>query len=501
MHYHLRYLYPAYFRRWPEIITDVPTRCVRSAVTGLPVALIIKDAHQFPCTVVSLSVRITGRHHRTEKVFSCAIHTHAPYFAKLFFLPVDLFETEQYLQIETTIEIELNGKKKRFLQDSYPGLKTPFYTTYLTDNPLPLPHNWFAGDPHYHSIYTRDQVEFGADLHTTAEMARALGLTWFFVTDHSYDLDDCEEDCTRNDPDLPIWHAMRQTATTLDTPDMRIIPGEEVSIGNHKRHNVHMLAINHTDFIQGSGDSAERGLQATPTSWLTNIGKLHAQDNLFAAAHAVEHVPFLQRMLLRRDTWYEQDFHNSGITHGQFINSAEDRDIFTGLKGWKKLLLRGNRILLLAGNDAHGNFNIMRQIRHPFITLFASHKQTFGNFFTVFQHNTNDPVAGLKAGRIVVSNGPFIQCSLHTTHGSYQINDQCPAGDAALRYNAVTTPQMGSITRILLHIADFHKGCETTQTAPSDGTVVRLPGNGYLRMEVQTQKKGLAFTNPIWISS
>lgn len=501
IHYHLRYLYPAYFRRWPEIITDVPTRVIRGAVPGIPVVLIIKDAHRYPCTVLSLTVRIAGRRHRSEKVFDCQIQAHKPYFAKRFYLPCDQFDSEQYLQIDTSIEIELRGKKKRFNQDSFPGLKTPFFTTYLTDKPLPLPHNWFAGDPHYHSIFTNDQVEFGADLETTAVMARALGLSWFFVTDHSYDLDDCEDNCTRNDPALPIWHAMQKAAAEADAPDLRVIPGEEVSIGNHRAHNVHLLAVNHKEFIQGSGDSAERGLNATPTSWLTEIKALHTSNNFFAAAHAVEHVPLLQRLLLRRDNWYEQDFVNSGITHGQFINSAAETDIHTGIKGWKKLLLRGNRILLLAGNDAHGNFNVMRQIHHAFITLFASGKQTFGNFFTMFQHSSNDPVAGLKAGRIVVSNGPFIQCSLQAKGRCYQINDTCSSTDVVLHYTAESTAEKGAISSILLHIGDYHTGKEISRAAPPSKTTITLPASGYLRMQVQTQKKGLALTNPIWITT
>ncbi len=501
IHYHLPLLYPAYFRRYPEIITDVSTRVIRPTTAGIPVALIIKDAHRYPCTVVSLLVRISGSEQQRTKLFDLNISLSQPYFAKCFFLPHGSFAAEQYLHIETEIVVRIKNRTRRFKQDSYPGLRTPFYSTYLTDSPLPFPPTWFAGDPHYHSIFTQDQVEFGADLVTTRIMAQALGLSWYFVTDHSYDLDDCIDSYTKNDPALPLWHRMQEAVGHADSAAVRIIPGEEVSIGNCKEHNVHLLAIQHQDFLPGMGDSAEEWGKNTPTTPLRDIATKHHPTNLFIAAHPAEPAPLSQKLLLKRDHWHEQDFIDGAITHGQFINCNETPDVLRGIKAWTSLLLKGHHIFLMAGNDAHGNFNFMRQIKLPFLTLFVAKKQTFGAVFTVFQHQSNDPVAGLKGGKIIVSNGPFITFELRTDHGIYPMGSTVSASVATVHYQAASMAEKGEISEIVLHVGNVETGIENATPAPPDGSSIQLPPEGYLRMALYTQKKGLAFTNPIWIKA
>ena len=140
-----------------------------------------------------------------------------------------------------------------------------------------------------------------------------MGLSWLFVTDHSYDLDDSLTSCTKNDADLPIWNQMQKDVKEYDSNELRIIPGEEVSIGNSKGENVHMLAINHNEFIDGYGDSAEKWFRNKPQHFLNEINKLHKDSNLFIAAHPIEKIPFMQKLTLRRGNWSDEDYQNSGI--------------------------------------------------------------------------------------------------------------------------------------------------------------------------------------------
>ena len=163
------------------------------------------------------------------------------------------------------------------------------------------------------------------------------------------------------------------------------------------------------------------------------IKKLHTDENLFIAAHPFEKVPFLQKLTLRRGNWRQIDFIDGGINFLQAINSNGRNEVENSIEEWVKLLLAGNRYFLVAANDAHGNFNVMRQIKKPFWKLFSSQKQTFGNFFTAFQHNSNDPIQGLKAGKIIVSNGPFLSFELIRNTKKYAIGSVVSARKAKLK--------------------------------------------------------------------
>jgi hypothetical protein len=328
-------------------------------------------------------------------------------------------------------------------------------------------------------------------------MARAMGLDWMFVTDHSYDLDDCEDDCTKNDPELPIWKKMQEDCLKFDAKDFRIIAGEEVSIGNNEDKNVHLLVINHPHFIAGCGDSAEKWFRNFPQNSLKMIGRLQGNNSLFIAAHPFEKIPFLQKITLRRGEWNAEDFDNARIEFLQGINGKED--IQSTVSAWTELLLQDKRYYLVAGNDAHGNFNVMRQIKSPFWKLFSSQKQTFGNIFTAFSFPTNDPIAGLRNKNIIVSNGPFLSFRLQKDNTSYNIGSQIPPGKVKLDFVAESTPEFGEIEQITLSIGQPDQKLERKFHQLRNLMELTLPEKGYVRLELKTQNQGYAFTNPIWV--
>jgi hypothetical protein len=292
---------------------------------------------------------------------------------------------------------------------------------------------------------------------------------------------------------------MFQNCRNADKPDFRVNPGEEVSIGNAKSRNVHLLAINHDKFIEGSGDSAERWFRNKPQHHLTEIKTLHSDSNLFIAAHPFEKIPFMQKITLRRGNWKTEDFENSGITFLQAINSAEPDDVFESIEKWKNLLLKGYKYFIVAGNDAHGNFNVMRQIKSPFWKLFSSQKQTFGKFFTAFKYSENDPINGLKTGNVIVSNGPYLNFSLKKEEHLFPIGSTVEAGKYELIYETETSAEFGEISEIITYIGNLRNRKEQVIYSPAPGLVLDFESGSYIRISMKTDKGGIAFTNPVWI--
>ncbi|MCK5050795.1 MAG: CehA/McbA family metallohydrolase [Candidatus Cloacimonetes bacterium] len=499
IHFHLKYLYPKYYRKEPEIITDIPIRVIKNQAETFPLLIIVKDADLFPITIKSIEVHIESTDLKISQIFVKRMDINLKYFSKIINVNIGEIEADQYLKVVAKLNVEIGSKSKIIINDNLPDIPPKPYKIFYAKESLLLPENWYAGEPHYHSIHTADQVEFGADIKSTAELANAMGLSWLFVTDHSYDLDDSVTSCIKNDADLPIWKQMRKDVKECDTKEFRIIPGEEVSIGNSKGENVHMLAINHNKFIEGHGDSAEKWFKNKPQHSLSEIKKLHEEHNLFIAAHPVENIPFLQKLTLRRGNWSNEDYIDSGINFLQVINSAEPYDIKRSIGSWKELLLNGNRYYLIAGNDAHGNFNVMRQIKSPFWKLFSSKKQVFGQFFTAYKHKENQPVAGLKNGEVIVSNGPFLSFQLKIRNKLFPIGSSCKTGKATLIFAKSTSTEFGKISNISVYTGDYSTLKEIKIEDPENNCEIELPKMGYVRMSLETEKSGVVFTNPVWI--
>ncbi|MCF7792431.1 MAG: CehA/McbA family metallohydrolase [Candidatus Cloacimonetes bacterium] len=499
IHYHLKFLYPRYFRKEPEIIADLPRRCIQERSSKIPILLIVKDANIFPVKLKSANILIIGKSREETGKIELDLKLNNKYFSKIFYVDISKFKTDQWLNISVEINYQIKGRNKTAINDNYPAIAKKPFRCFWAEKELPFPKDWYCGDPHYHSIHTSDQVEFGADIFSTKIMAKSMGLDWFFVTDHSYDLDDDENDCTRNDPELPIWKKMQQNCKKNDEKDFRVIAGEEVSIGNWENKNVHLLAINHPHFIAGSGDSAEKWFRNKPQNSLKMIKRLHSENNLFIAAHPFENVPRAQKLTLRRGQWHSRDYENAGIKFLQVINSNEINDIQNSIERWTKLLLQDKKYYIFAGNDAHGNFNVMRQIKSPFWKLFSSCKQTFGNFFTAFNHSENEPLTGIQNKNIIVSNGPFLSFKLIKDKQEFRIGSTIHSGSVALIFDAKTSPEFGEIVELNLFIADLTSKVERKFSKLENSMAIVLSNKGYLRMSMTTEKGGMVYTNPIWV--
>lgn len=131
--------------------------------------------------------------------------------------------------------------------------------TFLARHPLPLgraahtggPRHWFYGDTHYHSAYTNDVKEFGGAVAEARAAARALGLDWLVVTDHSCDLDETDggsEGARR-------WDQLKADVASPQLSDdrFRMILGEEITLLGQAGYPLHMLAFGAMeDMVEGA---------------------------------------------------------------------------------------------------------------------------------------------------------------------------------------------------------------------------------------------------------
>lgn len=492
-HYHLKYLFPKYFKKEPEVIFDLPFRVVLNRVRNIPVFIIVKDADRFCGKIEDILIKIlcNGKTEYRKITETFELSKKLEYFK----ININISEEwiERFVDISVSFSLSTAGGCKKYTNDNYYGTKEHYFRTYISQKFLDDLYGWYAGDVHYHSEYTSDQVEFGAPLEVTKDIAYSMGLDWFFVTDHSYDLDDCEDNYLINDLELPKWNDLKRKSRELSDSKLKIVFGEEVSIGNLNNQNVHLLSVNEDCFISGSGDSAERWFKNIPEESIKNIPEIDSDENLFIAAHPFDKVPYLQRILLNRGNWDISDFKKANISFLQLINGQSPEIVEMMFNKWLNLLVEGNDFLILAGNDAHGNFQYMKQISVPFIRLMCRKEQLFGQYFTLFHYAGNMPVKGIKNKRIIVSNGPFIEFFLDEA----TIGDTVCKENANLSYSVYSDNEFGNINEICLYVGDrLTKKIKKTYNI-ENACQIKLPQYGFCVMTVKTVKGHIAITNPI----
>ena len=510
IHYHLGFIYPLYFRKLPEIIADLPYRININKQSSIPILLIIKDSHKFPIILKMITINVLSKDLNLQDKIKLNLSLRNKYFSKIITFEIPIIEISQTVDISVTFYITRIKDGKNFIikNDNLPGLHNKL-DVFLSKEPLPVLQDWYAGEPHFHSNFTEDQVEFGADIISTIELAKRIDIDWLFVTDHSYDLDDEENNYLENNPELPKWQKLKQTVKEIQTTErFPVLYGEELSCGNSNNKNIHLLIINNEDFVKGFGDSAERWFRNTPTLPLTKVCKIINNNSLVISAHTFEHFHNpIQNILLKRGSWTEKDIIENNIQYLQIINRSNKFVITKAKKKWINLLLNGYKIVILAGNDAHGYFNIKREVGIPFVSLFASSSQIFGNFKTYFKSDKKltpkNFVDEFKKNRIVVSNGPFAIFTINEN----EIGTIVKNSDKYLcKVEALSSNEFGHITKILIYSGNYKsnkeqlvKNWKISKYNFIESINLVNKNQSYFRLEIYTNKDKFCWTNPIWI--
>ncbi|MCG3153621.1 MAG: hypothetical protein DKINENOH_00211 [bacterium] len=528
IHYRFKFTPSRLYRRQPEILADVPRRL--EPHTPLPVLLIVKDAGRFPCELQSLTVTLqlatpaadSGKPFTHQIAFNEIIT--APMWWRV--MPVVLpAEARGLARVNVTIEYRIRGRQFRCVNDNYVGTRHAPLQLLLAEEPLPALPGYCQGDLHCHTDATSDQVEFGAPAGAYAALGKAMGLSFCAATDHSYDLDDFPDDYLHNDPELRKWRRLQEEIHALNAgaSGFVIIPGEEVSCGNAAGRNVHFLILNHSRFIRGSGDSAERWLRTRPDHTIAEVLAQLESGALAFAAHPAVPPPLLERVLLGRGHWADADLAHARLNGLQFWNGGrlwEEQ----GMQQWRKLLLAGRRVYTIAGSDAHGNFNRFRQISFPFVKMVEHHRHLFGSARTAALLEgglqLDSLLAALRHGRACITTGPLLDVRVtHAMGKQARLGDCISAESGTIQITAVSTEEFGGLAQVRIWRGDparrkeeiIHEAQPAARAFHYQAEIAlpRAARDFYLRAEARTERAPLlpeqsascrALTNPIWVT-
>jgi len=507
-HYRFKYFFSWLRKPEPEIIADIPSRITRGEL--LPLLIIVKDADKYPVEILTISVA-----DQSNIIFSKEINQYVleSYFEKILFLSSENFLTGHH-KLNFEIRYKINDRIKLCNNDNHRGTSHMPLPVYISSSPLPQLENCVYGEPHSHTNYTTDQVEFGASINSTSILAKAMGLKFFCATDHSYDLDNDGDNYLKNDPDLNKWKKFQSEVKNFNKVhnDFCIIPGEEASLNNFRNKNIHCLIYNSKKFYPGAGDSGEK--------WLHPYSELSIQDILddvndkilVFAAHPVEPVPFLQRLLIRRDNWHEEDCKHTRLNGLQFANGGPERYLHQGKQLWIKMLMQGRKLVGLAGNDAHGNFSRYRQVSFPFVTM----KEKYYNLFGVWRTgvyldsenmNIESIMQSLSTGNCFLTNGPALQIRAFSEDKWQYMGSDCRKIEKfGITLNS--SDEFGYLDKVTVFMGIIGESEEKVIYQKKIGNDLidynienqfnGLSGSGYLRVETSTKLNKMAISNPIW---
>jgi hypothetical protein len=514
-------------RHHPEVIMDAPWRV--NAGEPIPVVCIIKDADRHPIALerITAKYRLNRGNWQSEEIKlekqPLLIKEHLWYNLS----HIKPFEETGNLEIILEAKYSINGKKRKVLIDNLTGLSHTPLNTLIGSSELPSVDGWHCGDPHYHSDMTQDQVEFGAPVDLAVVMGKAIGLKWFAVTDHSYDLDIAIGQYFQRDENLARWSNVQNTAALINSSndDFVVIPAEELSCGNCKERNIHLLAFGVPDFIPGSGDGVKSGFMSKKPdlSLIESLKRINEKGGFAYAAHPEAGNGFLGAVVLNRGHWNKKDYDQLDYVGLQFWNGENQKKFEKSRMIWIDYLVNGRKLYVLGGNDAHGDFNRCRGVRYPNTKLKETENHIFGKVRTYAHCGENMSIesilGAMKKGNTIVTNGPISILQAQNDNGRIaNIGEEISGSKFKLNISSRSTDEFGDIKKI-----DIYKGDLITKTEQIDKVCVpeklRIdsqivysdfiyeiePKNPcYIRLEVTSSngnKKYNCFTNPIWLNN
>ena len=392
-HFKFRLPWSLLYRPWPEIIFDMPFQ----AVPGIEPTMwiVVRDADRFPVTLESAEIEIAchdGDITLTEKrTVALDIAADRPFA----FYPVPLADLKPG---KYTITPRVTVKKKNanegdknarrtFTRWNLPGLRpAPLRLQVLAEKPPQAP-GYAAGEMHCHTQHSRDHVEFGATPAVLQQAAASVGLDFACCTDHAYDFAFTDEDYTKEARSpAPRFQALRDEIAALPQGEGHplLLAGEEVSAGNSKGENVHVTVFAPDSYLPGLGDCGRYWLENKPTRSIAQI--LQDTTAHCFAAHPFQQMGIVEKFVFRRGYWAVKDLHADkphAIRGLQFWNGIRDEGFKLGREFWIAELGKGNFILPIGGNDAHGDLNDTTAVSTPLFSLKHTRDHVFGRVRTV----------------------------------------------------------------------------------------------------------------------
>ena len=398
---HFRFPVSRLYRREPVILIDAPFQVCPEAFC--PVWLVIRKANLFPVYVNE----IYGEWKNANgQIISFKLPLEKQFNEKFSFEELN-FEKPQNCSglwmLDISIKYKIKGKEKICNRWNYPFLPpVPLLINFLKQVP-PKPQGWLAGEAHCHSSYTSDSVEFGAAPEILQKAAKSIGLDFVCITDHSYDLLN-EKKFQKMKKEIAKLNETGTTSLPL------LIASEEISCGNEKKQNVHLLSFGNENYIEGHGDGGRRWWNTKPDLSINEaIEKTCDKGKKCAcfAAHPKLQMLFSEKFLLKRGHWSYKDLTENNICGIEFWNGFRGRDFYEGRDIWIKCLLEGHKLLPLGGNDSHGDLNSFTAVKKPLWSLKCNQEHVFGQVRTVIPNAGKIPFSEIPEN-LYITDGPAL---------------------------------------------------------------------------------------------
>ena len=523
-HFRFFRLFPSLlYKRMPEVLFDMPRRL--DPERDLPILLMLNDIHKFPAECLKVHVVVSNAQHEHKQfdfdnpaLFRIKQPLSQTSDVYMFTIPrCTIGNGEMY--ITCTAEVRIGKKTRTILNDNFPtSTKLPFMC-YCASDSLPGTGHCVYGDMHVHTHFSQSQVEFGAPVEVVALMARAFGLTFTALTDHSYDLECSLDNYFTGDSKLSRWSTLIKESERTDIPQL-LLAGEEVSCLNASNNVVHLCCLGLKDFINGSADGARPKIYRGGTRKLPDVlQEVRRQHGIAFAAHPGTRMGLLQQFFLNRGHWTAADY-SRDLTGIQGVNDGFGTSWRRARQLWIKELLKGHKLALVAGNDAHGDFNRYRCISMPFISIAENNARYFGCCKTGIYGNPvtrTDCLQELRDGKTCISTGPFLNITAHDAPDVSLISnsDHALAGISPVTIHLTSSPEYGLPLCLKVISGTYGTTRETIlfsrQYQPHENyhltenvSLSQLTGNGYLRAEAECKTaKGIvhyAATSPCYIT-
>ena len=503
-HFKFKLPWSLLYKPWPEIQTDAPFQFVPGIEPTL--WIVVRDAHRFPTLIEKIDISIAGtedfRASKTVGLQIRATEQFGFYPVKLGKLPAGNYDIDCRISAK---RINENGeptadKERSFSRWNLPGLKpAPLKIQVLAEEPPKAP-GFVAGETHCHTHYSADHVEHGASPAVLQQAAKAVGLDFVSCTDHAYDFAYTTEDYTKEaDTPLTRFEALREEVRKLNEADDMplMIAGEEVSSGNSKGENVHMTVLGPEGYLPGLGDCGRNWLDNKPTFRISKLLEMTTAHCF--AAHPMQPMGYLEKFIFRRGYWSHKDL-NLDASHKirgiQFWNGIRDEGFKLGRDWWIEELGKGNFLLPIGGNDAHGDLNDTTSVSLPLISLRHSREHVFGKVRTVVKldspltlNTLNEAFAG---DNCYITDGPALWWE---------------RGEKTVTFHARNTQDFGGAFRYIRiygrrrnnngKLAPHEELCmESLVAAPTKTDIsVNADNFAYLRAECETATGKFAMTS------
>jgi len=399
-HFKFKLPWSLLYKPWPEIIFDAPFQFVPGVSPYL--WIVVRDANRFPTTIKTAEVLLK---HNIENAFDNTLEkTSQPDISihkdldievreQMHFIPLPLGEIPAgTYEVFCKLTVERDGKTQTFERWNLPRLKPVPLRIKVLNEALPIAPGYAAGEMHCHTHYSADHVEYGATPEVLQLAAKAVGLDFVNCTDHAYDFAFTQEDFTKEaESPVPRFQKLREEIAALPSKDENgedlplLLAGEEVSAGNSKGENVHVTVLAPEGYLPGLGDCGRYWLNNKPTLSIKQVLSM-TKAHCFAA-HPFQQMGLLEKFIFRRGYWKPEDLNWAPQKHAirglQFWNGIRDEGFKLGREFWINELGKGNYLLPIGGNDAHGDLNSMTAVDLPLISLKHTRAHTFGNVRTV----------------------------------------------------------------------------------------------------------------------